>query len=299
MPLTGGSREARGFATRFAPSPNGRLHLGHVRSALFAARTARRIGGRFILRIEDIDITRSRTEFVSAIFDDLAWLGLTWEEPVLRQSEHFPDYIAAADRLRAMGVLYRCFASRSEIAAAHDGRSFDPDGAPIYPGLHRGMSDDEQARRIDVGEMCAWRIDMEKALEIVQAKLSRAPLTYRAMDERGALSVVAMRPEVWGDAVIVRKEFPASYHLAVVVDDARQGVTHVTRGMDLEPATALHRLLQVLLDLPEPIYCHHGLVMGPDGRKLSKSDGAESVAALRARGASAEEVRWAADNIGS
>lgn len=294
--MTGGGREAGGFATRFAPSPNGRLHLGHVRSALFAARTAQRIGGRFILRIEDIDITRARAEFVSAIFDDLAWLRLSWEEPVLRQSEHFADYIAAADRLRAMGVLYRCFASRTEISAAHDGRSFDPDGAPIYPGLHRGMSDDEQARRVRAGEMFAWRIDMAKALDLVQAKFSRAALTYRAMDESGAVTEVAARPEIWGDAVIVRKEFPASYHLAVVVDDARQGVTHVTRGMDLEPATALHRLLQVLLDLPEPIYCHHGLVLGPDGRKLSKSEGAESVAALRARGVSADEVRRAADN---
>ena len=283
--------EAGLVRTRFAPSPNGWLHLGHARSALYASVLAQRLGGRFLVRIEDIDVTRTREEFVTGIFEDLNWLGLNWERPVLRQSEHFMTYQAAAERLRQSGVLYRCFASRSEIAAATpSGARRDPDGQPLYPGLHRDLSDDEQEARISRGEPFAWRLDMQKATGIARQVAGKWPPTYRAWQPNGDLMLTAANPEVWGDAVIVRKDVPASYHLAVVVDDARQGVSHVTRGVDLEPATGLHRLLQVLLGLPEPIYCHHDLILDMDGAKLSKSAGAQSLGELRAAGYSAAQV---------
>ncbi len=233
-------------------------------------------------------MTRTRPEFVSGIFDDLAWLGLSWEAPVLRQSEQFPVYAAAADRLRAMGVLYRCFATRTEIAAAARSDAVDPDGAPLYPGLHRTMSEVEQRTRLERGEPCAWRLNMPAALDLARRKLGGCALTFveAGLDADGGAAhrTVVARPERWGDTVIVRKETPTSYHLSVVVDDARQGVTHVTRGMDLYAATDLHRLLQVLLDLPEPRYCHHRLLLGPDGRKLAKSERAPALAALRLAG---------------
>ena len=279
--------------TRFAPSPNGLLHAGHALSAIIAHDTARQRGGRFLLRIEDIDITRARPEFAAAIVEDLGWLGLSWEEPVLVQSQHFPEYLAAADRLIAQGLLYPCFASRADIAAAADPARTDPDGAPLYPGLWKNADAAAVAERIGNGETPALRLDMQAALQAVSHKLSGAPLTFTEIDADGTPRQIVADPARWGDAVIVRKDVPASYHLAVVVDDARQGVTLVTRGADLFAATDLHRMLQVLLDVAEPRYSHHRLICWSDGRKLSKSNGDMGLRALRAEGANAADVRRA------
>ncbi|MBS0237067.1 MAG: tRNA glutamyl-Q(34) synthetase GluQRS [Proteobacteria bacterium] len=277
--------------TRFAPSPNGLLHVGHALSAIIAHDVARKNGGRFLLRIEDIDIARRRPEYVSAIFEDLNWLGLSWEEPVLVQSEHFSEYLAAADRLIQMGLLYPCFASRSEIAAAADPEKTDPDGTPIYPGLWRGASAENVGQRMAAGESPALRLNMDGALQALKAKRGDKPLTFVEVAEDGSSETRTAEPHRWGDAIIVRKEVPASYHLSVVVDDARQGVTHVTRGQDLLPATDLQRLLQELLDLPEPVYSHHRLIKWSNGLKLSKSNQDMGLRALRAEGATADDIR--------
>lgn len=276
---------------RFAPSPNGPLHLGHALSALTAFDAAQRAGGRFLLRIEDIDVTRCREEFVAGIFEDLSWLGLTWEEPVLRQAQHFAVYAQAAQMLEAMGLLYPCFASRGEIDAAAVPGAVDPDGAPLYPGIHKAMPQAEIERRMQNSERFALRLDMDRALAKARERLGGAPLTFTEVDEGGRPTVIEAHPERWGDAVILRKDVPASYHLSVVVDDARQGVTHVTRGEDLFAATDLHRLLQVLFGLPEPIYRHHRLLTDSDGRKLSKSAGDTAISSLRAAGATPADIR--------
>mgnify|MGYP002278271903 CR=1 FL=1 len=276
---------------RFAPSPNGYLHLGHALSALVTRETARRFNGRFLLRIEDIDITRCHPEYETAIFEDLAWLGLDWEEPVRRQSEHFDTYRGALAKLEAMNLLYPCFASRREIAeSAAPGRT-DPDGAPLYPGLHKGLTEDEAAARKAAGEPFALRLDMERAIETAR-RMRAWPLAFTAFDpESGARETVTCDPARWGDAVIARKDVPTSYHLAVVVDDALQGITHVTRGLDLLAATDIHRLLQALLELPQPEYHHHRLLTGGEGRKLSKSDRVKSLKSLRAEGVTPSEVK--------
>jgi glutamyl-Q tRNA(Asp) synthetase len=276
---------------RFAPSPNGALHLGHVLSALIGFDMARRLGGRFLVRIEDIDVARCREDLVAGIFEDLAWLGVTWEEPVLRQSQHFEVYAQAAEWLEAQGLLYPCFASRSDIQDAAKGGKVDPEGAPLYPGLHKHLAKSEINERIGNGERFALRLDMERALEAAARRLDGRPLTFTELGEDGRPTVVEARPERWGDAVILRKEVPASYHLAVVVDDARQGVTHVTRGRDLYAATDIHRLLQVLLGLPEPLYHHHRLLTDADGRKLAKTEGDTALASLRAADIPGEEIR--------
>jgi len=276
---------------RFAPSPNGPLHLGHAFSALVGSDMARRLGGRFLVRIEDIDVTRCRAEHIAGIFEDLAWLGIAWEEPVLRQSQHFAVYAEAAQWLEAQGLLYPCFASRSEIQDAAKGGALDPEGAPLYPGLHKRLSKAEIEERIGNGQRFALRLDMERALAAAARRLEGRPLTFTELDEEGNPTVIEARPERWGDAVILRKDVPASYHLAVVVDDARQGVTHVTRGRDLFSATDIHRLLQVLLGLPEPLYHHHRLLTDTDGRKLAKSAQDTTLASLRAAGASGQEIR--------
>ena len=276
---------------RFAPSPNGPLHLGHALSALTGFDMARQAGGRFLVRIEDIDVTRCREEYVAGIFEDLAWLGIAWEEPVLRQSQHFANYAQAAQWLEAEGLLYPCFASRSDIEAASVPGALDPDGAAIYPGLHKGLTRGEIDRRMHDGERFALRIDMPRALAKARERLGGAPLTFTELDDRGVAQVIEAKPERWGDAVILRKDVPASYHLAAVVDDARQGVTHVTRGRDLYAATDLHRLLQVLLGLPEPRYHHHRLLTDADGRKLAKSARDTGLGELRASGATAAGVR--------
>jgi glutamyl-Q tRNA(Asp) synthetase len=276
---------------RFAPSPNGPLHLGHALSALTGSELARHLSGRFLLRIEDIDVARCREEHVAAIFEDLRWLGVSWEEPVLRQSQHFASYAEAARQLEAQGVLYPCFASRSEIEAAATPGAVDPDGAPLYPGLHKGLTASDIEGRMANRERFALRLDMERALARARARLGGAPLTFTELDATGRPQTIEAHPELWGDAVILRKDVPASYHLAVVVDDARQGVTHVTRGRDLYEATGLHRLLQVLLGLPQPLYHHHRLLADAEGRKLAKSAGDTGLAELRAKGTTAAEVR--------
>jgi glutamyl-Q tRNA(Asp) synthetase len=276
---------------RFAPSPNGALHLGHALSALVGFDMARRLDGRFLVRIEDIDVARCREDLIAVIFEDLAWLGITWEEPVLRQSQHFDVYSQAAQWLEAQGMLYPCFASRSEILHAAKSGAVDPEGAPLYPGLHKRLPKVEVDERIGNGERFALRLDMERALDVAARRLEGRPLTFTELDEQGKPSVIEARPERWGDAVILRKEVPASYHLAVVVDDARQGVTHVTRGRDLYAATDIHRLLQVVLGLPEPLYHHHRLLTDAEGRKLAKTDGDTALASLRAAGVPGKEIR--------
>jgi glutamyl-Q tRNA(Asp) synthetase len=244
------------------------------------------------LRIEDIDVARCRPEFEAAIYQDLAWLGLTWEKPVRRQSAHFPDYQTARERLAEL--LYPCFCSRSDIAArvareeAKSGTQWprDPDGAPLYPGTCRELTRPEVERRIAAGEAPAWRLDVAKAMRSVTGALA-----YRRFDPAGGDDRVAADPARWGDVIIARKEVPTSYHLSVVVDDALQGVTHVVRGRDLEAATDIHVLLQALLRLPSPAYHHHRLVADDAGIKLAKSAGSPSLRELRAAGIGAEEVR--------
>jgi glutamyl-Q tRNA(Asp) synthetase len=278
---------------RFAPSPNGRLHLGHAYSALLNEAWARRLGGRLLLRIEDIDVTRCRPELAEAIEEDLAWLGLAWEKPVRRQSEHFEDYRAAFRVLEGRGLVYPCFCSRKDIARAvaqregDSGRPWprDPDGAPVYPGTCAALASSAAEARIAAGEPCAWRVRTSAAAA------AAGPLHYTALDVAGREDDVEARPERWGDAVIVRKEIPTGYHLSVVVDDALQGVTHVVRGADLEAATSLHVLLQRLLGLPTPRYHHHALLKDEEGSKLSKSLGSESLADLRAHGVTPGEIR--------
>jgi glutamyl-Q tRNA(Asp) synthetase len=279
---------------RFAPSPNGRLHLGHAYSALLNAHLAGAWGGRLLLRIEDIDVTRCRPEFEAAIYEDLAWLGLYWETPVRRQSEHLSEYRGAADRLQGRGLLYPCFCTRGEIAGAvarretRSGKAWprDPDDAPLYPGTCRGLTHAETERRIAAGEPHALRLNMAAALDEAPG-----PHSYTRVAPTGAVEPVAAKPERWGDAILVRKEIPTSYHLAVVFDDALQGITHVVRGRDLEAATDLHVLLQALLALPSPAYHHHRLIQDEEGEKLSKSLSAEPLSALRERSMTSTEVR--------
>jgi glutamyl-Q tRNA(Asp) synthetase len=265
--------------TRFAPSPTGLLHLGHARSALAGWQAARDSGGRFLLRIEDIDTGRCRAEFVAAIFEDLAWLGLTWEQPVRRQSQHFADYGAALDRLRGMDLVYPCFCTRADIAAATTA-PHGPDG-PIYPGTCRHLSEAERERRIEAGEAYALRLDVGKALAMT------GPLSWHD-DVAGD---VAADPLSLGDVVLARKDVPTSYHLSVTVDDHLQGVTLVTRGMDLFHATHIHRLLQALLGYATPRYRHHALVVDAQGRRLAKRDKAMTLRALRQAGRSPAEIR--------
>lgn len=267
--------------TRFAPSPTGYLHEGHAFSALFAAAAAGP-DGRFLLRIEDIDTTRCRPEFEAAIYEDLAWLGLAWETPVRRQSEHFADYGAALETLSARRLIYPCFCTRKEIAAEiaqSAGAPHGPDG-PLYPGTCRSRSEAERAERIARGDPYALRLDMARAAAIA------GPLTLVESGLR-----IAAAPQVFGDAVIARKETPASYHLAVTLDDALQGVTLVTRGADLAPAAHLHRLLQALLDLPEPQWRHHALLTDAAGKRLAKRDNAPPLRDVRARGISPADLR--------
>ncbi|HEV7371642.1 tRNA glutamyl-Q(34) synthetase GluQRS [Arenibaculum sp.] len=269
--------------TRFAPSPTGLLHLGHAHSALFAWRAAREPGGRFLLRIEDIDPTRCRPEFDEALRRDLAWLGLSWPLPVRRQSEHMDDYAAALARLDALGVVYPCFCTRKDIEEeiARAGHApHGPDG-PLYPGTCRRLAADERAARRDAGQPFALRLDVARAAALAGSL---------AWHDR-AHGPLRAAPETLGDVVLARKDVPTSYHLSVTVDDHLQGVTLVTRGEDLFHATHLHRLLQALLGYEVPDYHHHGLLTDAQGRRLSKRDGALSLAALREAGRSPAEIR--------
>ncbi len=279
------------MTTRFAPSPTGRLHLGHALSAITGYEFARRHGGRFLLRIEDIDTSRCRPEYEAEIYDVLAWLGLTWETPVLRQTEHMAVYAAAARRLEMLGLLYPCFATRAEVQAAAQSGATDPDGAPLYPGLHRDLTPGEIARRKAEGQAFGIRLDMQKAIAVARAKAGDAAFGFDEIDGATGVRRIAIDPARWGDVIIQRKEVPTSYHLSVVIDDARQGVTLVTRGVDLRSATDVHRLLQILLDLPQSMYLHHPLLTGADGRKLAKSTAATSLAEMRIAGLTPAEVR--------
>jgi glutamyl-Q tRNA(Asp) synthetase len=278
---------------RFAPSPNGYLHLGHAFSALLNFDLARRIGGRFLLRIEDIDATRCRPEFEAAIYEDLAWLGISWETPVRRQSEHFALYREAIEKLAALGLIYPGFESRAEIArlvAQQDAEApwpRDPDGAPLYPGVAKSLSAEQRRRLIDQGMPYALRLDMMAA----RARAKNLGWTEQGEGPDGERGAVAARPEAWGDVILARKETPTSYHLSVVVDDALQGVSEVVRGQDLFWSTSVHRLLQHLLGLPQPRYRHHPLVRDPAGQKLSKSTRATALRELRAEGATAADIR--------
>lgn len=280
---------------RFAPSPNGELHLGHARSALLNEQLARETGGRLLLRMEDIDLARCTPEFEAGIYRDLEWLGLQWEIPVRRQSEHFEDYAAALERLKKMGVVYPAFMSRGQVRdhiadLETPARRWprDPDGAPLYPGVERDMSRREQTKRIKAGDKHSWRLNVDAALALAPKALTWTELGAGPKGESGT---VAARPQIWGDVVLSRSDAPSSYHLAVTVDDAGQGVTNIVRGQDLFQATAVHRLLQALLGLPEPVYHHHPLVLGADGRKLSKSEQHSGLRELREEGVSAQDVR--------
>lgn len=276
--------------TRFAPSPTGYLHLGHAFAALYAADLAARAGGRFLVRIEDTDRGRARAEFEAAIFEDLAWLGLVWEQPVRRQSEHLDDYARALHQLKALGCAYPCFCTRKEIEAefaASVNAPHSPDG-PIYPGTCRSLSAVEREQRLARGDQHAWRLDVAKAVALAGAPLSFEELGGGPGGERGTIAVKA---DLFGDFVLARKDAPASYHLAVVVDDALQGVTLVTRGNDLFAAAHVHRLLQALLKLPVPQYSHHHLILDATGKRLAKRDQATTLKHLRADGWTSARVR--------
>ncbi|OPY99845.1 tRNA glutamyl-Q synthetase [Bradyrhizobium sacchari] len=278
---------------RFAPSPNGLLHLGHAYSALLNFDRARESGGRLLLRIEDIDATRCRPDYETAIYEDLGWLGIAWETPVRRQSEHLSDYRAALERLSSLDLVYPAFESRAEIARLVAAREADgpwprdPDGAPLYPGDAKSLPANERIRLIAAGAPYALRLDMAAASSRV-GSLSWRDLGEGPEGERGA---VRARPEAWGDVILARKETPTSYHLSVVVDDALQGVSEIVRGQDLFHATSVHRLLQVLLGLPEPAYRHHALIRDGEGRKLSKSSRSTGLRELRSAGATPASVR--------
>ncbi|CCE02288.1 tRNA glutamyl-Q(34) synthetase GluQRS [Bradyrhizobium sp. STM 3809] len=278
---------------RFAPSPNGYLHLGHAYSALLNVQRAQDSGGRFLLRIEDIDPTRCRPDYEQAIYQDLAWLGIAWEQPVRRQSQHLGEYGAALARLQDMGLVYPSFESRAEIARLVRERDVaggwprDPDGAPLYPGAARAMSATRRAELIGSGVPYALRLDMAAAI----ARAGRLSWHEAGRGPGGEAGDIEARPEAWGDVILARKETPTSYHLSVVVDDALQGVTEVVRGQDLFHATGVHRLLQVLLGLPAPAYRHHRLIRDDNGQKLSKSTRATGLRTLRAEGISPAEIR--------
>ena len=278
---------------RFAPSPNGYLHLGHAYSALLNADLARQAGGRLLLRMEDIDATRCRPEFEAAIYDDLRWLGIEWEEPVRRQSEHFAIYRDALDRLIGQGLVYPSFESRAEIARQVAEREAigawprDPDGAPLYPGTAKSLPPKEREQLLGSGVPYALRLDMTVAL----AKAGALEWQEQGSGPSGETGRVAAQPQAWGDVILARKDTPTSYHLSVVVDDAVQGITDVVRGQDLFWATSVHLLLQRLLDLPAPVYRHHPLVRDEAGNKLSKSTAATGLRELRAAGMTPAEVR--------
>ncbi|MGD0144985.1 MAG: tRNA glutamyl-Q(34) synthetase GluQRS [Rhizomicrobium sp.] len=275
------------IVTRFAPSPTGYLHLGHAFAAIIAHEAAQ--GGRFLLRIEDIDSARARQDYETAILEDLAWLGLDWEEPVLRQSTRFAAYRAALDALDTQGLLYPCFCSRAEIVAEIARASEAPHGPEglLYPGICRGLSPAARAERLASGVPHALRLDVREA----ERRAGPLSFTEEGFGPSGEHGVIAANPLLFGDIVLARKETPTSYHLAVVVDDAYQGVTHVTRGCDLFAAAHVQRLLQALLGLSTPVYAHHRLILDAQGRKFSKRDKAVTLRELRAQGETPKSIR--------
>lgn len=272
------------FVTRFAPSPTGHLHRGHAFSALTAFQAARDAGGRFLLRIEDIDATRCRPEYDEAILEDLAWLGMTWEAPVRRQAEHLADYHAAIEALRERGLVYRCFKTRKELdigRAPHE---------PAIPYVGAPLPADEEAERLARGEAFAWRLSLAAAREALGG-FEALTFVEEGAGPDGDSGLIQAMPETAGDIVLARKDVGVAYHLAVVHDDALQGVTHVIRGQDLFEAAHIQRLLQALLGLPTPTYRHHGLLVGPDGKRYAKRDKAETLRELRATGVTAAELK--------
>lgn len=276
--------------TRFAPSPNGRLHLGHAYSALMAQKLSG--SGRFILRIEDIDLGRRRQHFIDAIYEDLAWLGLSWPIPVMVQSDRFDIYQTALNKLRDMEVIYPCWASRADIRdyinsqpGGREAWPVDPDGAAIYPGLYKDISPTKRDSMMWEGGNYAWRLDSEKAAGLARHK--NGALKYFEASQQKSHEVT---PSLYGDVVLARKDIPTSYHLSVVVDDAAQDISMVTRGMDLQGATHIHRILQILLEYPEPDYYHHDLVRQADGRRLSKRAGDIGIDYYRSQGYSPEKL---------
>lgn len=276
--------------TRFAPSPNGRLHLGHAYSALMAQKLSG--SGRFILRIEDIDLGRRRQHFIDAIYEDLAWLGLSWPIPVMVQSDRFDIYQTALNKLRDMEVVYPCWASRADIRdyinsqpGGREAWPVDPDGAAIYPGLYKDISPTKRDSMMWEGGNYAWRLDSEKAAGLARHK--NGALKYFEASQQKSHEVT---PSLYGDVVLARKDIPTSYHLSVVVDDAAQDISMVTRGMDLQGATHIHRILQILLEYPEPDYYHHDLVREADGRRLSKRAGDIGIDYYRSQGYSPEKL---------
>jgi glutamyl-Q tRNA(Asp) synthetase len=270
------------FFTRFAPSPTGHLHLGHAFSALFAAEAARKAGGQFIVRIEDIDAGRCRTDYTDSILDDLSWLGLRWQSPVRHQSRHMDDYAQALDSLKERDLLYPCFCTRADIRNEIDAAGHAPHGpdGPLYPGTCRTLSRDERNERIVQGIAFALRLDVKKAC--AQSGL----LTWHDIDK----GPIPATPEIFGDVVLARKDVPASYHLAVTHDDHAQKISLVTRGLDLFEATHIHRLLQALLGLDTPDYCHHRLLVDAAGRRFAKRDKAPTLNALRQSAVTPDEV---------
>lgn len=278
----------RPFVTRFAPSPTGRLHKGHAFSALTAYQAAKDAAGRFILRIEDIDPTRRRPEYEDGIYEDLRWLGLDWEEPVRRQSDHLADYAAAVDTLRQRGLVYRCFRTRKEIL---DGIGHAPHGSAdaVRPGPH---SPDEEAELLASGKAYAWRLSLDRAHEALGGAAWEALSFYEeGTGSDGESCWVKARPETAGDVVLSRKDAGTAYHLAAVHDDALQGISHVIRGVDLFEATHIQRLIQALFDWPAPVYRHHRLMTGPDGRRYAKRDGSVTLKSLRESGTTATDIR--------
>ncbi len=276
------------FATRFAPSPTGRLHKGHAFSALTAWTAARQAGGRFVLRIEDIDPTRCRPEFETAILEDLAWLGLDWETPVRRQSDHLADYAAVIAALNARGLLYRCFRTRKEVMDAIGDAPHGPVEA-ARPGPHAA---DEEARLLAEGRPFAWRLSLDRArAELGEAAWDALSFIEEGAGPHGETGVIAVRPETAGDVVLARKDAGVAYHLAVTHDDAVQGISHVVRGQDLFEATHVQRLIQALMGWPAPVYRHHRLLTGPDGRRYAKRDRSVTLAELRGQGVTARALR--------
>ena len=269
--------------TRFAPSPSGPLHVGHLLAALQARRLADVHGGSCLLRVEDIDQRAQHREYLDLMYEDLEWLGLHFDGEVMVQTQRFGTYQAVLDRLREMGLLYPCFCTRSEIKAqlAELGRAPHATLGYLYPGTCRRLSDDAVAERLASGMPHCWRLDMQRVQDLIGCP------TWHDM-RRGTQRCV---PTAYGDVVLARKDFPASYHLAVVVDDAAQGVTHVTRGEDLFESTHIHRALQAVLGLPVPLYCHHSLLRDNEGKRLAKRDGARSIASLREAGYTPQQVR--------
>ena len=276
--------------TRFAPSPTGLLHLGHAYAALFAADIARESGGRFLVRMEDTDRVRSKAAFEAEILDDLRWLGLSWEEPVWRQSERVAAYLVAQERLQAMGLVYPCFCTRKDIeaeVAQAAGAPQGPDG-PLYAGACRGLHDAERRARMEAGAPFAWRLDAGRAVAVAGGGLTFEETGAGPSGEHG---VIVVDGQTYGDVVLARKDGVISYHLAVVVDDADQGVTLVTRGHDLFASAHVHRLLQALLGLPVPRYRHHRLILDAQGKRLAKRDDATSLKVLRAQGETPARIR--------